>query len=122
MQRSISDRYVLKHNNVVTEASAHDEQVKDFVRTEMFESGVEQWKLQCVNDTADGVNDSAGQKPVECGRSQGRDNGFERREANPAHGDVDQGRKPFWAIDPNGVDDDTNDCDEPDEGQESVAH
>ncbi len=105
----------------MTEASAHDEQVKDFVRTEMFESGVEQWKLQCINDTSDGVNDPAGQEPVECTGSQRGDNGFDGCQAYPTHGDVDHGRKPFWTVDPDGVNDDTDDRNEPDESQKAVA-
>ena len=57
----------------------------------MLESGVEQWKLQCVYDPSDGVDDAAGQEPVKRARSQGGNNGFDRCEANPAHGDVDHG-------------------------------
>jgi len=105
----------------VTEASAHDEQVKDFVRTEMFESGVEQWKLQCVYNAADGVNDSAGEEPVECTRCQRSDNGLDRREANPAHGDVDHGGEPLGTVDPKCIDDDSDDRDGPNEGQKAVS-
>ena len=105
----------------MTEASAHDEQVKDFVRTEMLESGVEQWKLQCINDTSDGVNDTAGQEPVKGSRSQGCDDGFEGCEANPAHGNVDHRGKPFRTVDPDGIDDDTDDRDGPDERQKAVS-
>jgi len=86
-----SDSDVSEHNNVVTEASAHDEQVKDFVRTEMFEPGVKQWKLQCVYDTADGVNNASCQEPVKGTRSQRCDDGLDRGKADPAHGDVDHG-------------------------------
>ncbi len=87
----------------------------------MFESGVEQWKLQCVNDTSDGINDPTGQEPVECSRCQGSDDGLDGCEADPAHGDINHGRNPFGAINPDGIEDYTDDCDEPDEGQESEA-
>ena len=106
----------------MTEASAHNEQVKEFMRTEILESGVEQWKLQCINDTADGVDNTAGEEPVKCTRSEGGHNGFDRSEAYPAHGNVDQRRKPFRTVDPQGVDDDSDKCDGPDESQKAVAH
>ena len=106
----------------MTEASAHNEQVKDFVRTEMFESGVEEWELQCIYDATDGVNDTAGKEPVKSARSQGSNNALDRSEANPAHGDIDHRREPFRTVDPESIDHDADDRDEPDQCQKAIAN
>ena len=44
----------------MTEASAHNEQVEEFMGTEILESGVEHLQLQGVDNAADGVDDTAG--------------------------------------------------------------
>ena len=45
--------------------SAHHEEVEDFVAAEILMLSVENRKLQCIDHTADCVNDSAGEKPSE---------------------------------------------------------
>ena len=45
--------------------SAHHEEVEDFVAAKILMLIVENRKLQCIDHTADRVNDSAGEKPSE---------------------------------------------------------
>ena len=52
-------------------AAAHNEQVEDFVASEVLMSVVEDGQLQRVDYAADGVNDSSGEKPAECRRGHG---------------------------------------------------
>lgn len=53
------------HKYEVTNASAHDKQVKDFMGTEVLVPVIENWQLQCIDNTADGVDDTACQEPEE---------------------------------------------------------
>ena len=48
----------------MTEASSHDEEMEDLVRTEVLVAGIEDRKLQGVDDAAHGVDDTTGQKPA----------------------------------------------------------
>ena len=45
--------------------SEHDKEVEDFVAAEILMLTVENRKLQCIDHTADCVEDSAGEKPSE---------------------------------------------------------
>lgn len=62
--------HVLKHKNEMAEASGHDEEVKNLVGAEAFVAAVENRKLQGIDYSAGGINDSPGQKPAE---SSGRE-------------------------------------------------
>ena len=46
-------------------ASSHDEQMKNFMQSEILPVVFKPWKLQGVDDAAYGVNDTAGQKESE---------------------------------------------------------
>ena len=58
------------HHDIMTEASGHDEEMEDLVGTEVLVAGIEDRKLQGVNDTAHSVDDAAGQKPAKSCRAQ----------------------------------------------------
>ena len=60
-------RHKAVHQNKMADASAHHKQVKYFMGAKGLVKLVKYRKLQCVNDTPDGVNDTAGQKPSEGG-------------------------------------------------------
>ena len=49
------------HEDKVAHTAAHNEQVEDFVGTEVFVSGVEQGKLQCIDDAPYGINNTTSQ-------------------------------------------------------------
>ena len=81
-------------------------------------SGVENGELQCVDHTADGVDNTTGQKPAEGCRRKSRDDLFHGEDAHPAHGDVDHGRKPFGTGHPEGFDQDSHRSDGPYQSQQ----
>lgn len=56
----------------MAEASAHDKQVEDLMGAEILVSGIEERKLQCIDDTADGVDDASGYEPQEGCGGEGR--------------------------------------------------
>lgn len=47
------------HDNKVTEAPGHYEEMENFMRTEVLMMGIEKGKLQSINDTSDGINDTS---------------------------------------------------------------
>ena len=49
----------------MADASAHDEQVKNFVRAEIFMKGIENRKLERINYAAYCIDDAACKKPPE---------------------------------------------------------
>ena len=49
----------------MTYASAHDEEVEHFVGAEELMLCIEEWQLQGIDDTANGVDDAARQQPQE---------------------------------------------------------
>lgn len=57
----------------MTKASAHDKQMKNFMRAKIFMLCIEKGKLQCIDDAANGVDDTADHKPEESSRRQGSD-------------------------------------------------
>ena len=52
------------HKNVVAEASTHDEKMEDLVGTEVLVAGVEDRKLQGVDNAAHGIDDASGKEPA----------------------------------------------------------
>lgn len=88
---------------------------------EIAEPAVEHRQLQRVDHAAHGVDDAAGQQPAEGAARQGVDEAFEGDHADPAHGDVDHGGKPFGAGNPYGVDDHAHDGDGPHQAKEQPA-
>ena len=64
--QALSDIKVHKYE--MTDASAHDKQVKDFVGAKIFVPGIKNRKFKGIDNTADGVNNAAGQKPAKGGR------------------------------------------------------
>ena len=48
------------HYYKVTDASAHYEQMKDFMASEILMLAVENRELQCVDDTANSIDDTTG--------------------------------------------------------------
>ena len=59
---------------------------------------VEDRQLQGVDHAAHGVDDATRQKPSEGLARKGRDDLSKGEHADPAHGNVDQGRKPLGQV------------------------
>ena len=105
----------------MAEASTHDEEMEDLVGAEILMLRIEDRKLQRIDHTADGIDDAAGEEPCESGRSESGNDLADRHDAYPAHRDVDHGREPLRAVDPEGIDDNAHDGNAPDKGQHPVA-
>ena len=48
------------HHDKVADTSSHYEQVKDFMASEILMLAVENRELQCVDDTANSIDDTTG--------------------------------------------------------------
>ena len=64
-------QYESVHHDKVAHASAHHEEMENLMGTEIFVAVVENRKLQCIDDTADCINDTARKKRSECCRGKG---------------------------------------------------
>lgn len=60
-------QYECIHYNKVACAASHYEEVEDFMRSKVPVPAVENRQLQCIDDSAYGVDDTARQQPSECG-------------------------------------------------------
>lgn len=83
----------------MTEAAAHHKQMEDLMAAKVFWQLVKDRELQSVKDSADGIDDTAGQKPSEGSGRKGGHQWFKYKHAGPAHADVDDGADPVRAVD-----------------------
>lgn len=56
------------HHDEVADTSAQNEQVEDLVTAEILMPAIEDRQFQCVDNAADSIYNTAGQKPSESGR------------------------------------------------------
>ena len=88
------------HYNEMAHTSQHYENMKYLMRSEILMLCIEDRQLQCVDDTSDGIDDAAGQKPAEPCTGQVVEDRDEGQNTEPSHSDVDYGGEPFRAVDP----------------------
>ena len=81
----------------MADTSTHYKQMKNLVSPEIFMSAVKNWKFQCVNNSANCVDDTT------C----------------PAHSDIQHRREPFWTVDPKCFDQYSEDCNAPYDGKKN---
>lgn len=98
----------------MTQASSHNKKMEDLMGAEEFVMGIEQGKLQRINDAADRVNDAPCQKPQKSCSGKGVEKLPEYKDTYPAHGDIDQGGEPFGTGDPECLDQHTDNGNAPD--------
>lgn len=110
-------RQVQIHEDKVADASSHDKEMKYLMGAERLMLCVEDWQFQRVNDTADGVNDTADQKQHEAAGGKCIPKLSENQYADPSHGDINDRGKPFGTGDPAGFDDHAHQSDAPDQQQ-----
>ena len=79
------------------------------MRAKELVSGIEERKLQCVDNTSDGVDHTSGNQPDKCCDGKGLDQRNHGQDTEPAHGNVNDGREPFRAGDPECLDQHTDD-------------
>lgn len=96
-------KYKCIHHYEVAGTSGHYKEMKDLMASEIFVLIVKDWKLQSIDHAANGVDDTAGQEPSKGLARKRCDNLSKGQHADPAHGNVNQGRKPFGAGDPQRV-------------------
>ena len=99
--------------------AAHHKQMEDLMTAEALWKPVKYRQLQSVEDTADGVNDAAGQKPSEGCRRERCHQRLEDQNTGPAHGDIDNGAYPVWAVDDKYLKSDADKSGRPDEKGEA---
>lgn len=104
---------VCVHYDKVTGASCHNEQMKDLMTSEIFMTVIEDREFQCINDAANRVNDTACKKPSERCRGQCVQDLGKGENTGPSHSDIQYGRKPFRAINPECFDQDSGNRDAP---------
>lgn len=111
----------MKHHGEVAEASCHDEEMEYFVVAEVRVFSVEVLHLHGVYDSADGVDDPAGDKQDDCGSGHASDQVRHREGRHPAHGNVDGCGDPLWKVTDKGGTQNTGQGKGPDKSQEPVA-
>jgi len=109
------------HHNKVAYTSQHNKDMEYFMGTKVFMFRIEDRKLQCVDHTADSVNNTACQKPSEPGPWQIVEDRHESQDAQPAHSNIDYGGKPFRAVDPAAFEDHADDGNGPYQCTEDVT-
>ncbi len=97
---ALHGRHIDKHHNIVAEASANAEKMEKFMVAKTPAHMSKERKLQGVNHAADGVNNAARKQPRERTAGERCHDIAHREHAQPAHQDINHGRKPFRAGNP----------------------
>ena len=116
-ERNIEHRL---HNG--TRLPAMTNTMEDLMRSKELVSGIEDRKFQCVNNSADGVDDTACNQPYKGCFGEGLYQRYHGQDTEPAHGNVYDGREPFRAGDPECLDQHTDDGNGPYQCQKRIAH
>ena len=88
---------------------------------EVFMASVEDRKLQCVNNAADGIDDASDKQPEEGFSGKTVENLCECQDTGPSHTDIEQGRNPFRAVDPEGFEKNSEDSNTPDDSKQGIS-
>lgn len=109
------------HNDKVTGTAQHNENMKDFVGAKVLVVGIEKRKLQSIDDAADGVDDTARQKPSKSRSGERVEDGNKGQNTQPSHSDIEHGGYPFGTGDPKCLQKDSADGNCPHGGTQGVA-
>ena len=102
-----------KHRHKVACTSAHHEQMENLMGAEIFMLCIENRHFQCIDNTADRVDNASCEKPSERRSGQCMKDLGKCQHTQPPHADVDHGRKPIIKKNPAGLYDDPNQCHAP---------
>lgn len=91
--------------------------MEHFVGAKLTMSGIKDRQFEGIDHTAYGVDDTTGKKPEEAAKGQGIPKGSEYKDTNPAHSNVNDGRKPLGTSDPEGFDQNAYGGNAPNHGQ-----
>lgn len=97
-------KYKCVHYNKVAETPAHYKKMEYFMTSEILVPVIEDWKLQCIDDAADGIDNPSGQQPAKGCCRHGIEDLCKCEYACPAHADIQYRGYPFGAIYPKGLD------------------
>ena len=114
MQRHHSQKFI--HEHEMAEASAHHEEMEDFMGTEVFVASIEDRQFQCIDNAADGIDDASGKQPEEGFSGEAVENLGECQNTGPSHTDIENGGNPFRTVDPEGLEKNPENGDAPDDG------
>lgn len=109
------------HHNIVAKTAAHHKQVENFVGAEEAVLLVKEWKLHGIDNATGGIDDATGKQPPKCLPWECSDDLSESEHADPAHGNVNKGRKPFRTVDPECIHENAKNRDPPYQGQQDPA-
>ena len=109
------------HHNKVAETSQHNKDVEHLMGTEILMLRIKNWKFQRIDHAADGINNSACQKPSETCPRQIVEDRHKSQNTQPAHSNVNYRGKPFRAVDPAALEDHADDGDGPYQGTEDIT-
>ena len=109
------------HYNKMAHTSQHHKDMKYFVGAEILMLRIEDRKLQSIDHTADGIDDTAGKEPSEACAGQIVEDRNKSKYTQPAHSNVDHRGKPFWAVDPAAFEDHADDGNSPYQCTEDVT-
>ena len=105
----------------MTDAAAHYKKMKYLVAAEISGKFLKDLQLQAVDDSSQGVEDSAEEQPEEGWFRKGEKQGLHNEYAGPSHADVDQGADPVRALDQDDLDQDSCHGSRPHENQQGDA-
>lgn len=91
------------------------------MRTEVLMFRIEDWEFQCIDHTADGINNTAGQEPAETCTGKVVEDRDKSQDTQPAHSNVDHRGKPFRAVNPAAFEDHADDGNGPYKGAEDIT-
>lgn len=114
-------RYTQIHTDIVADGTAHDKQMKQFVCSETRNKLFQQRKLQRVNHSAHGIDDSSGQKPYECLKRKCKVDITKSKDTQPAHSDIENGGEPFRTGNPEQFEDDACQGNSPDQDKQTQS-
>ena len=76
----------------MTQAASHDKYMEDLMRSKILMLCIEQRKLQCVDNTSDGIDHTSGNQPDKCCGGKSLDQRNHGKDTEPSHGNVYDGR------------------------------
>lgn len=92
------------------------------MRAKVFVEGIKHWQLECVDDTADCVDNASCKQPAKRRVGQRTPQRAKDKQTQPAHRNINHRRKPLRAGDPQSLYQHTSNGDTPHERKQRVAH
>ena len=93
----ISSLQNLIHHNKMAKTSSHDKKMKNLMTSKIFMDTVKPLQLKSIDHASHGVDHTSGKQPSKCYGRELIKQGRKHDNTYPAHGDIDERRKPFGA-------------------------